>query len=289
MKSFLLAVIGVLFLFPSPEAEAQQWILCDTCQSSTDFEQVALQNSPAAPNSTYLFAVGNTISGKLRFVEVTTFNEGGPGGGGVDPLRAHPTKPSGRKDRISTSSVVFQVVSVEADAEDEQMFQEIVHQASDEPVAPPPPESWGESFDSFASLNLQLVSKYLWAFKTAHDPTWQARATTSLFKALWNALESVRGKGPSACMVFRNGDSACFQLNPLADSAARYISGTAITITGIDIPSAPSGGGLGDGEPLTLHNNLNEYRWTNGEELWLVCAKQGGTLLGCYYIYLPAQ
>lgn len=145
-------------------------------------------------------------------------------------------RPSQAEIRIGfpLPSVVFQVVSVEADADDEQMFQEIVHQASDEPVAPPPPASWGESFDSFAAMNLQIVSKYLWAFKTAHDPTWQARASSGLFKALWNALESVKGKGPSSCMVFRNGDSACFQLNPLADSAARYISGTAITITGID-------------------------------------------------------
>lgn len=61
-------------------------------------------------------------------------------------------------------------------------------------------------------------------------------------KALQNALNMPRGKGPTACQVFVNGDVACFQLNLADENAARYVTGTAKDAEGRPLPES---GGLG--------------------------------------------
>lgn len=114
----------------------------------------------------------------------------------------------------------------------------------------------------------------------------------ALIRTLWNALEQHNGKGPTGCIVFRNGDSACFQINPLAPGAPRVIAGTVKDINGNSIPASvqtvPNGGERG----LAVEPNTPSYGRTSwgpvagGGSWWLICSTQGGKPTGCYAEYV---
>src|SRR5690606_16202430 len=69
-------------------------------------------------------------------------------------------------------------------------------------------------------------------------------------RILQGRLKNRFGRGPSGCVVFRNGGSACIQINILAPGTWRVLEGTAMDIDGnpIAVPSYDTirnGGGLG--------------------------------------------
>lgn len=252
--------------------------------------------TPPVPNSTYLYAVGNPNTNTFRYVEVTTYRDGEvPMGVYPAPVPAesvalvNPGSESGIEATSAMySDVLFSAASVGPSPQEMQMFASNVKFALEDAVAPSP--GTGEGFESFASADMLLVSNYLWAFKTALDPNWQGENV-----GLLDALKLARGKGPTACIVYRNGDSACYQLSPVDKNAARYINGTARSLSGALIDDTQvGGGGIGGGEPLSIvQTNTNEYRWTNGSGstgwLWLVCSRQGGEITSCYYIVIPLE
>lgn len=114
--------------------------------------------------------------------------------------------------------------------------------------------------------------------------------TTSWFTSLINALKNRFGRGPSGCVVFRNGDSACIQINILAPGAWLVLEGTAMDIDGnpIAVPSYDTirnGVGLG----LTIRQgppSLGTTGWTpvggSMAGLWLVCVSTNGVIDYCY-------
>lgn len=191
----------------------------------------------------------------------------------------------------SDPSLRYSVVSVPADDNERRIFVSIAKMNSKEVVAPPP--SGIDGFDSFAGADLVQVGLYLWAFKTGLDPNWSSEAVGSgSWLGLWDALKMARGKGPIACLVFRNGDSACYQLNPMSPSAPKHVAGTATNLNGQLLDSSISpGGSIGDGDPLLIiqQGNTNQYRWTNGGNsawLYLICSSQGGVVQSCYYVIM---
>lgn len=291
MKLLGIAALGLLLSFFAPEAKSQTWVICESCQTISDFEQVAVDQSPPVPNSWYMYAVGNPSTGIFRYVEVSTYREGEvPAMVYPSPKRnARMKDGSGASASYYDPSLRYSVVSVPAGDDERRIFVSIAKMNTDEVVAPPPGSAYG--FDSFAGADLVAVGKYLWAFKTALDPNWTNEALgNGSWTGLWEAFKMLRGQGPTACLVFRNGDSACYQLNPMDPNAPRHIDGTAKNIYGQLLDSSSSSGGsIGDGDPLILvHSNTNEYRWTNGSNtwLWLICSSQGGVLQNCYYVIM---
>lgn len=292
----LIATIGLFFVFLfGPEAKAQTWVVCDSCQTVSDFEEVAIDHSAPTPNSWYMYAVGNPNTGVFRYVEVSIYRDG------EVPAIVYPA-PRFKKNKkrigsvspsYSDPSLRYSVVSVPADANETQIFVSIAKMNSEEVVAAPPSGIAG--FDSFAGADLVQVGLYLWAFKTGLDPNWASEAVGSgSWLGLWDALKMARGKGPIACQVFLNGDSACYQLNPMAPSAPKHVAGTAKNISGqlLDSSTSPGGSiGGGDGDPLNViqQGNTNEYRWTTGggsRWLYLMCSSIGGVVQNCYYVIM---
>lgn len=109
-------------------------------------------------------------------------------------------------------------------------------------------------------------------------------------RILQGQLKNRFGRGPSGCVVFRNGDSACIQINILAPGTWRVLEGTAMDIDGnpIAVPSYDTirnGGGLGlairQGPP-----SLGTTGWTpvggSMAGLWLVCVSTNGVIDYCY-------
>lgn len=134
----------------------------------------------------------------------------------------------------------------------------------------------------------QLIRTHL----NATSPGWQSSAIDpNLVQALLETLELVWGQGPTGCVIFQNGDSACFQVNVLAPGAARVIEGTARDVNGNSIAVSspvPNGGGL--------HLNINPLGngtigWSPGGSggfaLWLVCTLVNGALVECHTQILP--
>ncbi len=87
---------------------------------------------------------------------------------------------------------------------------------------------------------------------TINNPAW----TASGMSGLWNALKNFWGKGPQACVVFANGDSGCFQVNPMAPGASRVLANPVKDIDGnpIIVTDAITNSG---GASLTVTNEIS--------------------------------
>jgi hypothetical protein len=86
-------------------------------------------------------------------------------------------------------------------------------------------------FDSYLSSYNQYhpaLDSIIFTALTINNPAWTAQ---SMF-GLWAVLRNFWGKGPVGCVVFANGDSACFQVNPMAPGASRVLANSAKNIDG---------------------------------------------------------
>lgn len=88
-----------------------------------------------------------------------------------------------------------------------------------------PPNDAFSSFHSGFHENKAILDRQLRSAMEANNPALAAQELMGV-KALWNALEMHLGKGPTACAVFNDGHSACFQINMLYPGAMAYIDGT---------------------------------------------------------------
>jgi hypothetical protein len=272
-----LLALPLLWMSTAQVAQAQDWLLCDSCSTTADYESVALDAAPAIPNSQYYYAVANTQTGDFHYVEVIYHQRDG------DVPASHPSEPHGVSSVQSSSDLNYSVGSVEASSEEKAQFAAIVQLSRNEILVAAPDGIDG--LGSFYGAQPEILGPYLWVKKSAQNPAWQSNAIGSNWViALWNALKAADGKGPSACIVFQNGDSACYQLNPLDRNAPRYINGTAKTIDGQPLEES---GGIGGGSPLEIYNpDPGVYAWGRSSfpsySLWLFCAYVGGKLDHCW-------
>lgn len=136
----------VLFLSTTHAAQAQAWLLCDSCSTIADYESVALQAAPAIPNSTYYFAVANTRTGSFHYVEVIYHQRDG------DVPASNPANPyalasAQNFSSLNSSDLSFSVGSVEASQEEKAQFAAIVQPSRNEILVAAPPDING--FGSF--------------------------------------------------------------------------------------------------------------------------------------------
>lgn len=86
------------------------------------------------------------------------------------------------------------------------------------------------------------------------------------------------------CIIFHNGDSACFQLNAAGGAnATRYVNDTAKDID--DTPLHAEGGIGGGGSGVGVERDRPSTPFVTfggGGGGFIVCTYQGGVLSGCY-------
>jgi len=74
---------------------------------------------------------------------------------------------------------------------------------------------------------------------TANNPAWQhGQINGNLIGSLFRSLEYFFGRGVGGCLLMDNGDTACWQINPMARGAARLIKDTARDVFGQALPES---------------------------------------------------
>lgn len=182
------------------------------------------------------------------------------------------------------ANIVDVILNSRESAAVELQFSKIVSMHKNELLIGPPNAGYG--FDSFSGREQQAVSLYLFNAMTAQNPGWQAQEIKGgSLSGLLNTLKSIYGRGPKACMVFRNLDVACFQINLLEPNAARYISDTAKDSQDRPIYEPGGIGGGGGTSVNPLGNGQIGYGFGgsggSGGDVWLICGKVG-TTTSCY-------
>lgn len=90
-------------------------------------------------------------------------------------------------------------------------------------------------FSSFADAQqkIGIVDAMLNAALVANNPGYRNdEISRSFLTSLWSILGHMYGRGPGGCIIFDNGDSACFQINIMLPGAARTLRGSAKDING---------------------------------------------------------
>jgi hypothetical protein len=113
-----------------------------------------------------------------------------------------------------------------------------------------------------------------------NNPVWTTENTTGL----WNVLKNFWGKGPTACVIFANGDSACFQVNPLAPGASRVIAKSAKDINGNPISTdgdSPIGNGDNTGVVVDNKPGVVNYSPFEFARPIIACVRVGNNAMHC--------
>lgn len=111
------------------------------------------------------------------------------------------------------------------------------------------------------------------------QPNWRLAALGyTQGSLLRKALERLFGRGPGACVVFNNGDSACYKVHP-ESYAVTLVEGSAKNASGQLIGSAGGGGNEG----LNVLNDPPYLGWqAPDDEVWLMCFYIDGVLQYCW-------
>src|SRR5690625_2383611 len=221
-----LAVLLVIFGFLTiPSAKAQQWVICDSCVSSAQFELAAIQRH-GQRTGWMTYAVGNTQSKNFMYVDVVYT----PPGTVIMSERNAPTAreklqswPDGSDSFLVVqlnTSPGEQVVGTERDAVaalfnaqsngyqasghsptsgERAQFEAIVSLARDQVLFTAPKDN--AAFSSYQTAtfdNLGKVDAAIRLAMTAQNPAWvNGELSANLLKTMWNALEQHHGKGPT--------------------------------------------------------------------------------------------
>lgn len=308
MQRFLfLVVIGVgLFISGTGRANAQQWILCSNCTSSAQFQAAALAKAPDRTGE-FRYAVGNPATGAMKYVLVVKTMPGEVPLGGAVPLPEDlelgtsgmdtvgfvaiegdaaaivPDSPQEVSRMVQAASGSARAYVTAASSSEQKQFGAIV-KVSKNSIMVTAPDAYG--FTSFRGAQMEVVSPFLYsAMAAGANPAWQAGEIPSLWKGLFNALKSLFGKGPTACIVYRNGDSACYQMNIMDKNAARYVTDSAKDAEGNSLSQSGGIGGGGGGSGLNVQPNrpsTGYISWSRPKSAYLVCSYIGGKLHSCY-------
>ncbi|MCE7031550.1 hypothetical protein LY625_02760 [Lysobacter sp. GX 14042] len=303
---FLVAIGLGLFFSVTGRAEAQQWVLCTNCSTTAQFQTAAISKAPDRTGE-FRFAVGNPNTGTMKHVIVFKTMPGEVPRGGSAPIPQKLTLGGLATDAVGfianedeaavtipedpqllaglmgpTFGQTNAVVSSATPAE-QQQFGAIVKLSKNSIMVSAPNSS---GFSSLRGAQMEVVSPFLYsAMAAGANPAWQAAEIPSFWKGLFNALKSLHGKGPTACIVYRNGDSACYQLNIMDKNAARYITDSGKDANGQPIPQTGGIGGGGGGSGLNVQPNrpsTGYISWSRPSSSYLVCSYIGGKLHSCY-------
>ncbi|WIX26140.1 hypothetical protein [Xanthomonas arboricola] len=264
-NSVLLLIAGMLGA--QMEARAETWILCDNCTSLPQFEYVA-QSRHGTNRGTAYYAVGNPATEQFYWVEVTYTPAG------EQPLSLPATDMDGDtpasvkqldfklsdgtsikgvavSSSINTQSKLaaraaggqFSTYGMSPSETERQQFQAITRISKNQVfVVPDNATGYFGSYESAYHDHNAALDQVIRTALTINNPAWAAGGLTKL----WDAMKAFYGRGPTGCVVFGNGDTACFQTNVLYPGAARVIDGTAKRADGSEIArdnaSLPSGG-----------------------------------------------
>ena len=298
---FFVAVLAISF-----QANAQEWIFCDNCVTSQDFRNAAVQKVGQSVGE-FEYAVGNTVTGKFEYVFITNFP------GDLQPFGTAPTPdnagdnseeelgstvlivPSEENSILidpfasvdpSNQSTGLTVGSFPASALENQAFEGAVWAHRNQIIVSPPSNTVG--FESFRGRDFALVSGHLFSMLTATKPHWAAsQIFGNLRNTLFKALKLYFKGGVTACQVFANGDSACFEVFFFDVWGAKYIEGSAKDANGNPIETEENngafitGGGL---DTVRTETAPNEFivRFSGSTYVWLFCAFSGGELISCW-------
>ena len=264
------------------------WAFCDNCQTRAHFENAA--STMQTQEGDAEIYVGNRSTGVVFLVSVTATRGPSvatsvPRSNGALQGRGSALSTGGYEPNARPGALFVHVnwSMPESEAFNSE-FRVIVAAYKKEPMWTRYPEG-NDGFDSFLGRDQEAVNVFVLGFYTQNNPSWaQQEISGNLLRSLANAFGASEGKGPAVCIVFKNGDSACFQLN-VADplNGTRYIAGTAKDIDGNTI--SESGGVGGEHAPTTTvrpeSGNLVRFS-TSGSAHYLVCSRVGGILLECY-------
>jgi len=118
---------------------------------------------------------------------------------------------------------------------------------------------------------------------TTQNPLWQGTHLSGL-QQLLNTLEALFGRGASGCVLFANGQIACFQVNILYPGAPRYLAETGFNANGEPIlEDGMAGGGLG----VDVFPGNDEITYRINGSLAMRCGYVMGQLQDCYWVQAP--
>lgn len=149
-------------------------------------------------------------------------------------------------------------------------------------------------YGSFIGRNHEALSLYIFNQMTQRNPAWAGsylrQATRALIR---NKLRETFGRDIQACVVFNNGDSACFTPNLSTPSISTYVQGTAKDINGTPISEGYGGGGGGGGLEHRYNGGssarygLPREGWWRPVEYWLICVILNGKVQSCRMQVVP--
>jgi hypothetical protein len=278
----LLSCIGV-----APKAMAQQWILCPTCTTEAGFENAALQKAQSRMrDGKYLYSVGNPLTEQMMHVEVTIapFD--------VVPLSWEDASYLNESDdgvgqqsifvtgvEMQASSSGGSTVSIPATPAEQQTFSSAVRLSSKSLLMNHSTSVAGH--ESFAAARPENLGPMLHSYMTAMFPGWMNSSIS-----LSGALKLFFGKGPHGCVIFTNGDSACYQFpDPRSGNSVVYIEGTAQNAQGEPIAGSGigAGGSGGGGDPVPMgYVGDNMLGWKVNTTTWRICGYIAGKVHSCY-------
>jgi len=294
MKYFVTAICLMVASFSSI-AKADGWTFCDGCATKAQFQNAAVGWMTHTGDEEV--EVGNRVTGVVYRVSVSASqNPGVPAAAPVAPMTTSSTVAVNDTGVVNDSVDISQTQAVGGPlyvtvnwslAESAQFnleFMKMVSLYKKEAIwVPAPPGDGG--FGSFSGMDQESVDNLVFLTYTSANPSWQHdEINGNLLESLMNALEIAMGKGPTVCVVFNNGDSACFQLNPIDPrNAIRYINGTAKDANGHKLPDSPGGvGGGGSFSTTVQHSGVDVLLFTTpGSAHWLSCGYVGGVLIEC--------
>lgn len=300
--SVVVLALGLAAAFKSAPAHSQdfkEFLFCDNCSTSAQFESVA-KTRPTRTGE-WLYAVGNRVTGEMRFVTVfytapgqVPLSIGEPAqkdvSGGVTIMQVPIENPyvvapeDSMVPFVSQSSGTW-ATSTRATPAQEHEFLAIVHASSNSIVVNAPPGD--NRFDSLAGAEMQVVGPLLWGAMTASNPGWNGNEIVGAVKeVLFRAVGWTAGKGPTACLVFLNGDFACFQINPADKNAPIYIEGTGKDRDNNPISRTPSLPNGGNTQTKVVYDNGGGRGYSAGGNTRLTCAFVNGGLDHCWLEYV---
>ncbi|MGQ5250754.1 hypothetical protein ACULMC_06775 [Xanthomonas arboricola pv. corylina] len=305
-NSLLLLGIGLLGFHE--EAAAQAWIVCDNCTTLPQFESVA-QSRHGQNRGTAYYGVVNPGTEQFFWVEVTYTPAGeqplslpavdtdgsnpasvkrldfrtanGTGVIGVSTSSSYTSQSN--QGMVTASGGRYSTYGMTPSDIERQQFVAIARISKDQVfVVPDNSTSYFDSYEAGYHDHNAALDQVVRTALTINNPAWAAGSLTSLF----SALKSFYGRGPTGCVVFGNGDTACFQTNVAAPGALRVIEGTAKHADGSaianDSAAVPGGGASVTVQPnVPSQGMVTYYMGKNMNGPFITCTMVNGVADKC--------
>lgn len=305
---FVLALVFAVFgLAVAPSANAavaDDVALCVGCTTSGQFQAAAKQAVGTTFNGERLVLVVNPDSAASKWVLVTNTPRG------QVPLSVGSGIPVREGIAVPLDSRPFAKVYIDASGDD----QATTHGASGGTTA----QSWGVSgaeqreintaialtkktfvvrldpgtFPSYAGSQNEFIANANFSALEAAVTGWPPSLLLgSAFGKLLKALGLYTGHSFQVCDLFGNGDSACFEPDPV-DRNILVQNGPAKDAEGHTLPDITNRVAGGGGGGMVVRNNPPGVQFgapgSTGStgEVWEFCSYVGGKLIGCYRVVI---